>query len=190
MLKILFFPMVSYARPTLGKTLEKPLGQHSGNARFCSRLARGSLGNRSILLELARACSSLLDCCSIFARQRRSTDPTHKTLGKDARQTLGQTLEKRSKKTILTYQFASTRLGATLGTFATLGSRSKNARETRSGGMLERKKIEQKSSNNRARPSSKLEQARAKSSDFRASLERASSKIERLPERFPSVDRA
>ena len=174
----------------LGRRSGRRSRSRSGNTRATLDFARGSLGNRSILLEFARACSSLLDCCSIFARQRRSTDPTHKTLGKDARQTLGQTLEKRSKKTILTYQFASTRLGATLGTFATLGSRSKNARETRSGGMLERKKIEQKSSNNRARPSSKLEQARAKSSDFRASLERASSKIERLPERFPSVDQA
>ena len=90
---ILFFPMVSYARPTLGKTLEKPLGQHSGNARFCSRLARGSLGNRSILLELARACSSLLDCCSIFARQDARQIPPIKRSAK----TLGRHSAKRSK---------------------------------------------------------------------------------------------
>ncbi len=166
MLKILFFPMVSYARPTLGKTLEKPLGQHSGNARFCSRLARGSLGNRSILLKLARACSmALLDCCSIFARFfyaracLPSVFPERFSSGFRASQ------KYRASPRVLSMQIDMLKLSFS-SVFRAFG-RVSAERLCRAfyGWDLSSVFAEQKSSNNRA-SSSKLEQTRAKSSDF------------------------
>ncbi len=170
------------------------LGRRSGSARedarFCSRLARGSLGNRSILLELARACSmALLDCCSIFARFfyaracLPSVFPERFSSGFRASQ------KYRASPRVLSMQIDMLKLSFS-SVFRAFG-RVSAERLCRAfyGWDLSSVFAEQKSSNNRA-SSSKLEQARAKSSDFRASLERASSKIERCPSVARAASRA